>query len=774
MDDYQKSSGIQHESAVLHVTGEAVYVNDMYFGERLLYGHIVQSPHASARILGIDISAALKVQGVHAIILAGDIPGENQMGPVVHDEPCLAEREVNFIGQAVAVIAAETPDSAREAEQLIRVDYEVMEPILSIEEAVEKNSLLAPERKIERGDPDRVMKDCSHVIEGELRTGAQEHWYLETQTAVAVPGEGDEMTIYASTQNPSETQAIVAEVLGLKKHEVVCETRRMGGGFGGKETQANHVAAWAALLARKTGRPVKFHLSRDIDQKITGKRHRFLSRYRAGFDQDGRIKAYIVDLNCDAGACTDLSMAILERAMLHAENAYYIPHVRILGHAWKTNLPSNVAFRGFGGPQGMAVIEQVMDRMARKLGKDAAEIRHQNFFGLQENNVTPYGEVVENNRLFTLWDQLTVSSAYHERRREADRFNQSHEYVKRGLALTPVKFGISFTTSFLNQAGALVNVYTDGSVLVNHGGTEMGQGLYTKMLQIASAELGVSLNKVKVNATNTSKVPNTSATAASSGSDLNGMAVKNAIDQLKDRLRPKALELLKSEFGGEETEVICFKDDKVFYEKRPDQFISFDYLVRQAYLAQISLSANGYYRTPDIHFDRLSGQGRPFHYYAFGMAVSEAEVDLLTGSVSLLRTDILHDAGDSINEALDRGQVEGAFIQGVGWCTGEEIRWSDKGLILNASPDTYKIPTVRDIPRDFRVSLLSGCPNLNTIRRSKAVGEPPFMLAFSVWLAIKDAISAAAEHRKEPDFALPATHELIVMSLAALVKEERE
>ena len=764
------SSSRIHESAVQHVTGEAVYINDMEAGGRMLTGHIVQSPHASARILSIDKTEALGCRGIYAILEAKDIPGINQMGPVFHDEPCLAEGTVNFIGQAVLILAADTEEHAIAAEQKLRIEYAPKEPVLTIEAAMARNHRLAPERRIERGQVDEAFAGCAEIIEGELRTGAQEHWYLETQTCLCVPQEDREMMVYASTQNPSETQAVVAEVLGVSKNRVVCETRRMGGGFGGKETSGNHVAAWAALLARATGFPVKIHLSRGVDQKITGKRHRFLSRYKAGFDEQGFLQAYSVDLHCDAGAAGDLSMAILERAMLHAENAYYIPNVRITGHAWKTNLPSNVAFRGFGGPQGMAVIETVMDRYARKMKTEPLDIRQKNFYGLFDRNTAPYGEKIEHNRLHILTERLLETSAYLARRMETARYNAIHNYTKRGMALTPVKFGISFTTSFLNQAGALVHIYTDGSVLVNHGGTEMGQGLYTKIAQIAANELGINESRIRVNATNTSRVPNTSATAASSGSDLNGMAVKNAIDTLKARLALHALALLTQDVQHLTEEDLVFENDSVFIRRQPNIFITFEKLVQSAYLAQISLSATGYYRTPDLHFDREKGQGHPFHYYAYGMAASEVELDILTGRVRLLRTDILHDVGESLNEALDRGQVEGAFIQGVGWCTGEEIKWDAQGRILNASPDTYKIPGVRDIPEIFNVALLEGVPQPGTIRRSKAVGEPPFMLAFSVWLAIKDAVSAVGKHESEPDYEIPATHEKIILSIEKILR----
>ena len=755
-----------HNSAENHVTGESVFIEDMLVSSQMLLGRVVYSKHAHANIRRIDISAARSFPGVHCIMVAKDIPGENQMGPVIHDEPCLADYQVTFVGQAIALIAAETEQAALGAEKLIVIEYEPLPAILDIETAMATGNILAPARKIQRRDADGALQKAPHRIKGELSTGSQEHWYLETQTALAIPGEGREMLMLASSQNPSETQAIVAEVLGVRKNEVEVEVRRIGGAFGGKETQGNQVAAWSALLANATKRPVKIHLFRDDDQIMTGKRHRFLSRYEIGFDDEGMILAYKVELNSDAGSSTDLSLAILERAILHADNAYYLPDVTITGQAWKTNLPSNTAFRGFGGPQGMAVIENAIDRIARFLRKDAAEIRYLNFYRSDERNLTPYAEKVENNHLFKMFGQLVSTSDYHSRRQAINKFNHENEFFKRGISLTPVKFGISFTSSFLNQAGALVNIYTDGTVLVNHGGTEMGQGLHTKILHIASAELGISPEQIKVNATNTSKVPNTSATAASSGSDLNGMAVKNAIDTIKGRLTS----LVVKELSAQHPECsfypgnIEFSGNNVFDKDHPSHSIPFHQLCNLARLNQVSLSATGFYKTPGVFFDRETGQGDPFFYFAYGMAVSEVEVDTLTGAHRLLRADILHDVGDSLHEGIDIGQVVGGFIQGVGWCTTEEIKWDRAGNLLTHSPDTYKIPTINDIPKDFRVALLKDVPNDGAIRRSKAVGEPPFMLGLSVWLAIKDAISAIAGHEKEPDFSLPATGEVILMS----------
>jgi xanthine dehydrogenase molybdopterin binding subunit len=738
----------------------------MLMSSQLLFGKVVFSKYAHAKIKKINIKKALKVKGVHAVIIAKNIPGENQMGPVIHDEPCLAEKVVTFVGQAIALIAAENKDALLQAEKLIEIEYETLDAILDIETSIAKNNILAPQRKIERGNVDLALKNSPHTFKGELKTNGQEHWYLETQTALAVPGEGKEIMVHASSQNPTETQAIVAEVLGISKNEVEVEVKRMGGGFGGKETQGNHVAAWAALLANATKRPVKIHLFRDDDQIMTGKRHRCLSKYEIGFDEAGKILAYKVEINTDAGAAFDLSMAILERAMLHADSSYFIPDVQIIGRAWKTNLPSNTAYRGFGGPQGMAVIENLIDMIARYLKKDSAEIRLLNFYNIDKNNFTPYGQKIDSNRLFVMYDQLIKSSEYSKRRNEIDKFNNENEFVKRGMAITPVKFGISFTTSFLNQAGALVNIYTDGTVLVNHGGTEMGQGLHTKMLQVASVELGISPDRIKVNATNTSKVPNTSPTAASSGSDINGMAVKNATDIIKSRL----VEVVISEFerlypnNKSLNENIVFENNFIFDKLYPQNKISFNEIIKTAYIKQVSLSSTGYYKTPGIYFDRDKGQGNPFYYFSYGMSVSEVEIDSLTGQYKLLRSDILNDVGNSINEGIDIGQVEGAFIQGVGWVTTEELKWDKTGNLTTHSPDTYKIPTVNDIPKDFRVELLKNAPNSGTILKSKAVGEPPFMLAFSVWLAIKDAISAVGNHTIEPDFTLPATYEVILLS----------
>ncbi|MDY0140600.1 MAG: xanthine dehydrogenase molybdopterin binding subunit [Bacteroidales bacterium] len=762
---------IQHESAKYQVSGEAIYIDDMQVSDRLLHAYIYTSPHAHAKILSFDIEKAKNVKGVHAVLSYKDIPGRNQMGPVFHDEPVLAENLVECIGQAIFIIAAENQRAADEAMALIEVEYEILKPILTIKEAIENNSLLQPERKIEIGDINAGFASSKHILEGEFESGGQEHWYLETQICLSIPGEGNEIKAYCSTQHPSETQTIIAEVLGIGKHEVELECRRMGGAFGGKETQANHLAAWSSLLAVKTNRPVKLRLFRDIDQKITGKRHPYYYKYKVGFDDNGKIIAADIEHYLNGGYATDLTMAILERGMLHAENSYFIPNMKIVAKPMKTNLPSNVAFRGFGAPQGIYCIENIIDKIAFALKKDTAEVQKENFYGIDDKNMTPYGTKVNHNRLFVIYDQIIESSNYIKRKADIDKFNQENEFVKKGIALTPVKFGISFTTAFLNQAGALINVYNDGTILVNHGGTEMGQGLFTKIRTIAALEFGVSLSRIKINATNTSKVPNTSATAASSGTDLNGMAVKNGIEKLKKRLADFTANLLKREHQIiSKPQDIIFDSDLIYDKNYKDIQYKFEELIKKAYMGQISLSATGFYRTPDIHFDRAGGKGNPFHYYAFGMGVSEVSVDILTGRLTVLRADILHDVGESVLPNIDIGQIEGAYVQGMGWVTGEEMKYDDKGNLLNYSPDTYKIPGVRDIPHDFRVKLLENCPNYNTIRRSKAVGEPPFMLGLSVWFAVKYAIASVCKHDVEPELKLPATNENILLAIDGLKK----
>lgn len=772
MEKMNKNKDLHHESASLHVSGKAVFVNDMYDEHSMLIGHIVYSTQAHAIIKNIDFTGALNISGIECIISAKDIPGKNQMGPEIHDEKCLVEHETECIGQAILLIAAQNQDAIDNASKLIKIEYESIDPILTIDDAILQNNKIAPTRFIKRGDISTGFNESDHILDGSIVIGGQEHWYLETQSAIAVPQEDKDIIIYASSQNPSETQIIVSEVLGLESKNVICEVRRMGGGFGGKETQGNHVAAWAALLAQKTKKPVMIQLSRDDDQKITGKRHPFKAFYKIGFDKKGLIKAYSVDLNSDAGHATDLSLAILERAMLHAENSYYIPNIYISATAWRTNNFSNTAFRGFGGPQGMAVIEEAIDRISRFLKKDPAEIRKLNFYNESESNITPYDQILSKVNLNRIFDKLILASEYYIRKIDINKFNFKNTYLKKGIALTPVKFGISFTTSFLNQAGALINIFKDGSVHVNHGGTEMGQGLHTKILKIASEELGITHDKIKVLPTNTSRIPNTSATAASSGTDLNGMAVKNGIAKLKSRLSNLAIKMLKENFGLENilAEDLVFIDNFIYSIKSPDNKILFHELIKSAYLNQISLSATGFYKTPDIYFDRIKGKGYPFHYFSYGMAVSEVLIDVLTGSMTLIRVDIIQDVGNTINREIDLGQISGAFIQGLGWIATEELKYDKAGNLLTYSPDTYKIPTASDIPELLNIKLLENSPNQDTIHLSKAIGEPPFMLAFSVWMAIKYAVASVGEHNFDPEIGIPATNEKILLAIEKIKK----
>lgn len=755
------ASSLAHNSILHHVTGKSVYINDIPLPEGSLHAFPFYSSIPHGRIVSINCHEARKLKGVHSIMNYTEIPGVNQMGPVVHDEVCLAEDYVEFVGQVIALIAAESREIAKKASLLIDIEYEELESVVLVKRAIEKGVMLKPARKMETGNIEEGLKGSALQLEGEFYSNGQEHWYLETQTALCIPLEGKEMKVFSSTQHPSETQAIVAEVLGIPRHMIEVEVKRMGGAFGGKETQANHIAAWTALLARKTGKPVKMHLDRDTDQIITGKRHAFYSEYKVGFDEEGILQALDVKLHSNGGAALDLSMAIMERALFHMDNAYYIPNLKVLGHAWKTNQPPNTAFRGFGGPQSIALIENIIDRIARQLKIDSSVIRRRNFYSSGEKNITHYDQKLGKNPLAAIYEEIMETAEYEKRRKDINDFNGQNKWKKRGMSLVPVKFGISFTTSFLNQAGALVHIYQDGSVMVNHGGTEMGQGLHTKIRQVAADTFGISAEKVLISATNTSKVPNTSATAASSGTDLNGKAVENACLTLKKRLEDAFFE----KFELHHSEEIIFENNHISAGKAR---MSFGELVMHSYLEQVSLSSTGYYRTPDIKFDREKGKGTPFYYFAYGMSVSEVELDVFTGKHELLRTDILHDVGESINPLIDKGQIEGAFVQGLGWVTTEELRYDEKGHLLTHSPDTYKIPTMDDIPKDFRVAFTKDTANPNNIKRSKAVGEPPFMHGLSVWLALKDAISAAYDHQKEPQLDIPATHEAIVLCLEAM------
>ncbi|MBK6689587.1 MAG: xanthine dehydrogenase molybdopterin binding subunit [Deltaproteobacteria bacterium] len=753
-----------HESGHRHANGEALYVDDLPPPRGMLHGLVYVSPVAHGKILRLDVSAARALPGVHAVLTAADIPGHNDIAPVGKDEPLLATDTVHCVGQHVALIVAESLAQARRAQAAIVAEYQPLPAILSLKEAMAAGSYLTQPHLIRRGDVQVALQSSALVLEGEVETGAQDHFYLETQVALVVPEEEGGYRVWSSTQHPSEVQAKVAEIMGLARHQVVVETPRMGGGFGGKETQGAHFAALAALGAGATRRPVKVWLNRDQDMTQTGKRHPFHSKYRCGFDRDGKITGLWVETHSDGGWSLDLSRAILDRCLFHLDNAYYLPNLHFSGRVCRTHQPSNTAFRGFGGPQGVAVIEVILERAALALGLDSAEIRARNYYGPAPRDRTPYDQEVKDCRLDRIHRELLLSADYQNRLAEVAAYNQTSRYQKRGLAFQPVKFGISFTHSMLNQAGALVLIYADGSVQVNHGGTEMGQGLQTKIRAIAAHELGLLVEQVRVMTTATDKVPNTSATAASSGADLNGAAVKLACETLRERLSPVARSLL----GIGEAEDLSYQGGTV---RGGGRSVSFGELAAVAYARQISLSATGYYRTPDIRYDPAIGRGKPFHYFAYGAAVVEVEVSGLTGEHKVRRVDILHDVGDSLVPTIDVGQIEGGFIQGLGWLTTEELVVDAQGRLLTHSPDTYKIPTAGDAPRDFRVALLTGAPQADVVHGSKAVGEPPLMLAIGVVSALRRAIDAFRPGA-EVTLAIPCTPESVLRAITSLETHE--
>ena len=746
---------LKHESADKHVSGEAVYIDDRLEFPNQLHVYARMSEHAHARILRIDLAPCYQIPGVALAITAADVPGQLDIGAVLPGDPLLADGEVQYLGQPVLAVAATSLDAARRAAQAALIEYEPLEAILDVREALRREHFISPSHSHKLGDAAAALAAAPHRLQGELAIGGQEHFYLETQVASVLPTEDGGMLVYSSTQNPTEVQKQVAEVLGVSMNRVTVDMRRMGGGFGGKESQAGMPAALCAVFARLTGRPVKMRLPRFEDMHMTGKRHPFHVEYDVGFDDDGRLLGIRFELAGNCGYSPDLSNAIIDRAMFHADNAYFLGNAQITGHRCKTHLASNTAYRGFGGPQGMLAIENVMDAIARHCGLDPLEVRRRNYYGKEMRHVTHYHQVVEDNLLEEMTADLAASSDYQVRREAIQAFNRANPVLKKGLALTPVKFGISFTSSFLNQGGALVNVYTDGSIHLNHGGTEMGQGLNTKVAQVVAEVFQVDIGRIQITATNTDKVPNTSPTAASSGTDLNGKAAQNAAQTIKDRL----IDFASRHFhvGSEEVE---FRNGHVRVRER---LLSFEELIQLAYVGQVSLSSTGYYRTPKIHYDRDQARGRPFYYYAFGAACSEVLIDTLTGEYRLLRTDILHDVGASLNPAIDIGQVEGGFVQGLGWLTMEELVWNDAGKLLTAGPSTYKIPAVSDVPPDLRVRLVENRKNPEaTVFHSKAVGEPPFMLGISVWCALQDAVASVADYRFHPALDAPATPERVL------------
>lgn len=758
-------TSLPHESATLHVSGEATYTDDIPELQGTLHAALGLARHAHARIVSLDLSAVRNAPGVVAVLSAADIPGENNCGPVLHDDPILAEDEVLYLGQPVFAVIAESHELARRAAALAKSDdvvrYEPLDVVLTPAEAKSKKQYVLPPLHLRRGEPAAKIADAPHRIQGSFEVGGQEQFYLEGQVAYAIPKEMDSMLVYSSTQHPSEMQQMVAHMLDWPAHSVICECRRMGGGFGGKESQSALFACIAALAAKLLHRPVKVRADRDDDFMITGKRHDAVYEYEAGFDQSGRILGARVEIALRAGYSADLSGAVATRAVCHFDNAYYLSDVEIVALCCKTNTQSNTAFRGFGGPQGALVMEVMLDSIARQLKCDPLDVRLANYYGIGERDVTPYGQRVEDNVIAPLTEELLTSSDYRARRAALAAFNAASPVLKRGIAFSPLKFGISFNVPFLNQAGALVHVYKDGSVLVNHGGTEMGQGLNTKVAQVVANELGIPLARVRATATDTSKVANTSATAASTGSDLNGKAAEAAARTIRSRLAALAAKQL----GGEPADV-QFKDSMVLAN---DAAMPFSQLVAAAYLARVQLWSDGFYTTPKVHWDPKTLTGNPFYYFAYGAAVSEVIVDTLTGEWKLVRADVLHDAGQSINPAIDIGQVEGGFIQGMGWLTTEELWWNREGRLMTHAPSTYKIPAVSDTPAAFHVQLYRNENAEPTVFRSKAVGEPPLLLPFSVFLAIRDAIAAAVpEAQRAPALRAPATPEAILDALDAL------
>ncbi len=759
---------VPHESANAHVSGQARYTGDLPEPKNLLIAWPVQSPHAHAKILKLETAHAMDVPGVIAVLTKEDVPGENNVGPVRHDEPLFPD-VIEYHGQAVCWVLAESDAAARAGAAKIIVEYEVLEPMLNLENAINAKSYHIDALRFSRGNAGVAFEQAYSTLEGRFDIGGQDHFYLETHASFALFDEEGQFLVHASTQHPSETQAVVARALGVTRNRVTVQSLRMGGGFGGKETQANPFASIAALGVLKTGRPVRVRLNRHQDMQLTGKRHPFHARYKVGFSSDGVLESLQVELYADGGWSLDLSEAVLLRACVHVDNAYYIPNVDVIGRVCKTNKTSHTAFRGFGGPQGILVIEEIIDRVARTLKLRPDEVRERNFYrantdgSLGDSSTTHYGQVIKDNRIHHLWHDLKISGHFEARLRELDHINQQHAYKRRGLAITPVKFGISFNTIFLNQAGALVHIFEDGSVQVNHGGTEMGQGLHTKIRQIAAQTLGVKLEMVRVTPTRTDKVPNTSATAASSGTDLNGAAVKNACETLRGRLATIAAQMFPNPVSPDDLE---FSDNQIRILGSDTASLEFHAVVDAAYHARVSLSSTGFYRTPEIYFDKAKGKGAPFRYFSYGAAISEVEVDGLTGEWHLRRVDILHDVGDSLNPLIDLGQIEGGFIQGMGWLTFEELHWDETGRLRTFAPSTYKIPTLADVPLEFYARLAPRDPEPGVVYGGKAVGEPPLMLAISVREALKDAIGSFGDQDAGViDLLCPATPEAILWAV---------
>lgn len=752
----KSGKSIAHESAVKHVTGEALYVDDMAELAGTLHVAVGQSTQAHANIKNMDLTVVKNADGVVDVVMLDDVPGLKDIGPVFAGDPLFADGKVEYVGQPIFAVAATSFEQAKRAVLLAKIEYEILPATLEIKDAIKENFFVRPTHMHKKGDFRSAIDGSPNTLTGELYIKGQEHFYLEGQISYVVPTEDKGMHVYTSSQHPTEVQKLVSEVLDLPINYVQVEVRRMGGGFGGKETQAAPWACMAALLANRLNRPVKIRLARQDDMVMTGKRHDFYDTYEIGFDDNGKLLGSNIMVAGKCGYSPDLSDAIVDRAMFHSDNAYNLQDTQIVGHRCKTHTVSNTAYRGFGGPQGTVLAEYIMDDIARAVGKDPLDVRYTNLY--KDGDKTHYGQTIDNYHMKELLSQLESESDYRKRRDEITQFNKQNAYKKRGLALTPVKFGISFTVTFLNQAGALVHIYTDGSIHLNHGGTEMGQGLFTKVAQVVANEFDVDLDTIMVSSTNTEKVPNTSPTAASSGTDLNGKAAQNACIILKQRLIGFA-----AEHWNVNEDAVRFENNHVIItQAEQDVELPFADFVAMAYTNRVSLSTTGYYSTPKIHYDREKAHGRPFYYYALGAACSEVEIDTLTGEYDVLRTDIIQDVGKSLNPAIDIGQIEGAFVQGMGWLTTEELNWDTSGRLTSNGPATYKIPTAADMPNVFNTRLFDRPNEEETIYNSKAVGEPPFMLGMAVWMALRDAAASVADYKVNPPMDTPATPECVL------------
>lgn len=753
------TQGIEHDSARKHVTGQAVYVDDMPEPRNLLHVQLGLSSRAHARIKSLDLNAVMSAPGVVHVFTAADVKGTNDFGHGGNgDDRVFAEDIVEYHGQAVFAVAAESFSAARAAARLAEIRYEDLVPVLTIDDALEKESYICPPLTLEQGDAVSALELARHRLSGRIHTGGQEHFYLEPQVSMALPGEDGDVRIHCATQDPGAVQHLVARVLDKPAHDVTVEVRRMGGAFGGKETVATHFAAVAALVTDKTGRPAKCRLDRDDDMAMTGKRHGFRFDYDVGFDDDGTIRGITMRVASHAGYSEDQSPAILQRAMYHCDGAYFLENATILGFACKTNTCTGCAFRGFGSPQALLAIERVMDEISFYLGKDPLDVRKTNLYGETERNTTPYGWKIRDNVLPRMLQDLESSAEYKNRRESIRNFNASSKWIKKGFALMPLKYSVGFTATFLNQAGALIHIYQDGSIHLNHGGTEMGQGLFQKVAQVVAQEFQVDISEVKITSTVTDKIPNTTATAASSGSDMNGAAAQKAARTIKQRL----IDFAAQSHDADPAQVVFCKG-----RVKSDRFdVSFKDLVKDAYMNLVSLSATGFYSNPYIGVHARTLKGRPYHYSAYGVAAVEVAIDMLTGESRMLRFDLLHDVGNSLNPGIDMGQLEGGFVQGMGWLTSEELVWDTEGKLQTHAPSTYKIPVCSDCPEDFRMRLVDWNSNVEkTVFRSKAIGEPPFNLAVSVFNAITDAVASVAEYRYCPNLNAPATPEEILRAV---------